>query len=422
MQFTEFVLRNHLHEKSQSAYKSFHSVETALLWVLNDLLCAMDSHESVLLILLDLSAAFDTVDHCILLERLSNRFGIRGSALAWFKSYLTGRFQTVCIQGKTSTPKALTCGVPQGSVLGPLLFTAYTAPLGDIAKRHNVDFHFYADDTQLYLGFKPSNEASTKQKMEACIQDIRVWMAFNFLKLNDSKTEMLVMHPKRKPSREMTDINIGDSSISRSNFARNIGVIFDENLTLERHVRSVTSSAFFHIRNIGLIRKYLNQEATETLVHAFVSSRLDFCNSLLYGLPQWQLKKLQYVQNTAARLITRTRKGDHITPVLEALHWLPIHQRIEFKLLLLVFKSLHDLAPQYLAELLIPHKPSRPLRSCDMQLLVTPRTVSRYGDRAFRTVAPALWNKLPYSIRNCETISSFKNCLKTYLFKCHYTN
>ena len=156
-QVTKHMDDNNLHEIFQSAYKPLHSTETAMLRVKNDILCALDEGNAVLLVCLDLSAAFDTVDHAILLERLEKCIGITGSCLAWFKSYLSNRSQRVLINGATSSPHKLFCGVPQGSVLGPKLFNIYTLPLGDILRKHSSMFHIYADDDNIYLVFKPIN-------------------------------------------------------------------------------------------------------------------------------------------------------------------------------------------------------------------------------------------------------------------------
>ena len=421
--FITYFKDNNLQEKMQSAYKKLHSTETALIRVQNDILCALDRKCAVALVLLDLSAAFDTVDHNILLSRLSSRFGICDNALAWLSSYLTDRKQKVSIQGTSSSSKQLTCGVPQGSVLGPLLFTAYTSPLGDIVRKHNVEFHLYADDTQLYIAFEQTEEGCTaaKAKMEACIQDIRHWMAVNFLKLNDDKTEVIILHSRYQASPTFTSINIGQESITPSNSVRNIGVLFDSNMTLQPHINAMTSSMFNQIRKIGTIRKYLDRKSTEILVHAFVTSRLDYCNSLLYGVSQDQITKLQRVHNTAARIVSRTRKYEHITPVLKSLHWLPVNQRIIFKILLVTFKALHDLAPGYISDLIHKYHPSRTLRSQDRLLLAVPYTsTATYGDRAFAKIAPTLWNGLPIHIRKSENVSVFKTRLKTHLFSQAY--
>ena len=178
-------------------------------------------------------------------------------------------------------------------------------------------------------------------------------------------------------------------------------------------LNSVCRSASLALQNIGKVRKYLNQSATERLVHAFITSKLDYCNSLLFGLPATELQKLQRIQNSDARLVIRSKRSDHITPILRDLHWLPVIARISFKVLLLTYKAMNGFAPSYLTSLLIPYIPRRNLRSASKGLLVVPCSVScTYKDRAFSVIAPKLWNSLPYNIRNAKSVSKFKShCL-----------
>ena len=194
------MTNNNLYEELQSSYRKFYSTETALTCVHNDILRAIDDNKSVLPIMLDLSTAFGIVDHDVLLERLKSGLGICGTALSWFKSYLSGRSQCVLINGTQSKPTALVCGVPQGSVLGPILFPMYRLPLGDIIKRHGMQFQIYAEDCQLYTTFGASDINQTALNMEILIDDIRSWWSDNMLKLNDSKTEMMVISSKFRPS------------------------------------------------------------------------------------------------------------------------------------------------------------------------------------------------------------------------------
>jgi hypothetical protein len=180
-----------------------------------------------------------------------------------------------------------------------------------------------------------------------------------------------------------------------------MGVILDHHLKMSSHVSNICKSASYSLRRIGQIRRYLNPASTEKLVHAFISSKLDYCNSVLHGLPDKDLSKLQRIQNSAARLVTSKNKHEHITPVLLTLHWLPVKKRIVFKILLLTFKVLHGLAPCYLSDLLVVQQPLRKLRSNSNNaiLLTTPRyRTDTYGKRAFSSSAPRLWNKLPTSI------------------------
>ena len=405
-------------EPLQSAYKQHHSTETALLLVHNDILTALDSGQIVLLVLLDLSAAFDTIDHEILLKRLSD-LGIKGTPLKWLCSYLTDRFQSVTVNGKMSLAQLLRFGVPQGSVLGPLLFTIYISPLGQIIRRHKLQFHQFADDNELYLSFKKSNTTSAVSSIEECVNDIKKWMTQNKLKLNDSKTEVILIRSKFDHSPlPLTSINICSSVIETTSSARNIGVIFDDNYTFQQHIITTCRTIHFLLRKIGHIRKYLSQDSCATLVHAVISSKLDYCNSLLYGLPDVHLQRLQRAQNTAARIITRTRKFEHITPILKQLHWLPVSHRIVFKLLLFTYKALNGISPQYLKNLITPRSSLRTLRSSDKCLLHTPKwNLVSYGRRSFSSAAPELWNSLPLDIKTSPNVNIFKRRLKTHIFQ-----
>ena len=286
------MTNNNLYEELQSLYRKFHSTETALTCVHVDIFRAIDDNKSVLLIMLDLSAAFDTVDHDVLLERLKSGLGICGTALNWFQSYLSGRSQSVLINGTQSKPTSLVCGVPQRSVLGPILFTIYM-PLGDIIKRHGMQFHMYADDCQLYTTFEASDINQTALNMEILIDDIRGCYSENMLKLNDSKTEMMVISSKFRPSVHLDHIKIGESRISPSETVRNLGVIMDSNYTMVRHINHKVQESFLKIRELFYYRRYLTDESSKTAVHAYVTWRIDYCNSLHYGLPKELSKNCQ---------------------------------------------------------------------------------------------------------------------------------
>uniref|UniRef100_A0AAR2KHK1 Reverse transcriptase domain-containing protein n=1 Tax=Pygocentrus nattereri TaxID=42514 RepID=A0AAR2KHK1_PYGNA len=416
-QLGSYLQRNQIYEKFQSGFRPHHSTETALVKITNDLLLAADQGCVSLLVLLDLSAAFDTIDHNILLERLEKMVGITGTALSWFKSYLTDRFQFVRVNNIPSNYTKVRYGVPQGSILGPLLFTLYMLPLGKVIRKHNVNFHCYADDTQLFISAKPDDKQRIK-KMEDCVKDVKSWMSHNFLLLNSDKTEVLLLGPKaarNKLSHLM--LNLADFSVTPGSTAKNLGVIIDSDLAFDKHISNVTKTAFLHLRNIAKLRNALSLHDAEKLVHAFITSRLDYCNALLSGCSSSNLNKLQLVQNAAARVLTKTRKFDHISPVLSALHWLPVKFRIDYKILLLTYKALHGLAPEYLRDLISYYEPPRLLRSQGAGFLVVPKIQrSSAGGRAFSYKAPQLWNNLPDNVRDSDTVSIFKSRLKTYLF------
>ena len=377
----------------------------------------MNNKECVILILLDLSAAFDTIDQDRLISRLESRFGVQGSALKWFEAYLSNRSQQVVVGNVLSEPSSLKYGVPQGSVLGPILYTLYTDPIGRIISSHGLNYHLYADDTQLYIPVTLQTQTESTDIVTKCVDDIKSWMTNNKLKLNDDKTELIVFKPQRAEAVDIEHIYVGKTKITDSAVVRNLGVQLDSHLSMEPHINKICQSAYFHLKNIGKIRHLIDKDTCKLLINSFVTSRLDYCNSLLYGVNKGAIDKLQKIQNQAARIITRTKKFEHITPALRALHWLPVEQRIVYKILLMTFKCLHGQAPEYLTSLLHEHKPTRQLRSSASVMLDQPSTKSRFSERASSVCAPMLWNSLSTSTRCCKSVKTFKTHLKTELFR-----
>ena len=205
--------------------------------------------------------------------------------------------------------------------------------------------------------------------------------------------------------------------------ARNLGVLFDENMTLSPHINNACKTAFYYIHNIRRIRKYLTVETTRTVVLAVVLGRLDYCNSLPYGLPMKSISKLQRVQNAAARLITNTPRYDHVTPVLRSLHWLPVEERATFKILTLSFKAIHGLAPDCIQSLVTLRCPSRYSLRRNNERFLKPygqKTLKSLGDRAFAVAAPYLFNALARYIGDEDNFNRFKTLVKKFLFNIAY--
>lgn len=416
----EHLVANNIMEPFQSAYRPQHSTETALIRITNDILLSLDDRKQVLLLLLDLSAAFDTVDHAVLLNRLDHDVGLGGPVLSWFKTYLTDRSQVVHLEGVTTGPTALLHGVPQGSVLGPMLFTLYTLHLGKLISQHGFPYHLYADDCQLLYMSQHLEDQSTSQNLKPCIQSIISWMCQNKLKLNMDKTEALAISSSHKPCM-LTNLDLGPIYVETAEVVRNLGSWFDRHMTLTTNVRKTCTACFMALRKISAIRQYLDRNSTIRLIQAYVTSRLDFNNGILTGLPGKTLNNLQRVQNTCARLICKVPKYHHISPYLMELHWLPVKYRIEYKTLVHCYKSMHNESPHYLTELLQIHQPSRNLRSAVQTTLSVPRVRNvRHGERAFSVVAPKLWNGLNKQVRNSPSTAVFKKSLKTVLFRKAY--
>ena len=387
----------------------------------NDILRTVDHGGVAVLVLLDLSAAFDTIDHSILLYRMRHQLGINGVAHAWFESYLTGRTQRIQIGDAWSLAKFLLYCVHQGSVLGSLLFLIYILPLHHLILSHGLQVHGYADDTQVYLSISdPANPDTTRQectRLESCLTDIHLWMSANKLKLNTDKTEVLVVGTERKLSSfNLTAISVAGCRVLVSDKPiSNLGVSFDRNLSMCNQVHRVVRSAYFHLRSIGLARKMLTVAATKQLVQALVISRLDYCNSLLTGIPTSLMSRLEMVQHRAARLIFRSSGHQSVTVLMKDLHF-PCPLQGPCPSIQVQKWTWSGVFDQYA---LCLH--SSPWLMFSYGLLVEPRSrLKTVGDRAFSVAGPREWNRLPGEIRDCQTLGAFKRMLKTHLFRAAY--
>ena len=373
-------------------------------------------------VLLDLSAAFDTVDHSIMLRRLDSRFHVKGVVHQWMHSYLSGWSSRVIIDGELSDPWPLQYGVPQGSVLGPILFSTYIAPISDIIKSHQIHYILYADDIQLvavYDSNSPDNVQEVLSRLSACIVDISAWMSTNFLKLNSAKTEF-VAFGRSASSLNLTSnlhLTIGDKIIPLSPKIMNLGVCMDSTLRLTPHVDYIVRTCNFHLRNLWRIRRFIDNKTCHHAVRALIISRLDYCNSLFTLLLGKDIKRLKSIQNRAARLVFNVGRATPTMPLLRELHWLPIPQRIQFKLCLHIHKIITSSAPEHLSNCISLYKPSRTLRSSqDTTRLQIPRSNYSFSANRFGVTAPKAWNNIPQHIREMTSTPLFKQHLKTYLF------
>ena len=296
--------------------------------------------------------------------------GIFGTALDWIKSYLSVCSSQVTWAGNVSTPRPIATGLPQGSVLEPLIFSMSTRSLGPVISVHGMSYHWYADDNQLFLSFSPSDTQVSTQ-ISARLRDTQSWMENHHLKLNPGKTELIFFPALTSPFSDFS-ISLGEATVTSYPSARNLRVVMDHRLSLSENITAVTRTCRFFLYNIQWICPFLTTYSTQLLVQAMVLSRLDYCNSLIAGLPASAIRSLQLFQNAAARLIFSIPRYTHTTPLLTDLHWLPVMARIKFKTLVFAYQAVKGSAPTYIQQLIRPYTPARPLRSATSGHLAPP--------------------------------------------------
>lgn len=406
-----------------SAYREHNSTETVLVKLISDILINMDKRLITPLVAIDLSAAFDTVDHTVLINVLQNVFGLRGTALNWAKNYLSGRHTKVQINKSLSREVNLQFSVPQGSCAGPVFYNIYTSTLLSEINRYQTQILGYADDHTLYDSFQADSrlgEQTCVSNLEKCLADIQTWMTKNRLKMNNEKTECIMFGNKVQLDKCITtSITVNDAEIVLQNKIDYLGVPLDETLSMKSFIVKKCKVAAFNLHNIRKIRNCLSQKAAKQIVISLVISHLDYANAILINLPAKTIYPLQRIQNQAAKLILMHNCSDSSADALKELHWLPVKWRIVFKVLCLAFKCVHNQAPDYLQEMFVKSDSNYYcLRSHDKQRFQVPPTQKvNFGDRAFAVDAPKRWNDLPLDLQNCTDFLSFKRKLKTHLFK-----
>lgn len=405
----EHMVTNNLHTPQQFGYKKGHSTEHVILEIVDEVLIGFEKGTATLVTLLDLSAAFDTVDLEKLMHILENHIHTKGTALAWFRSFLFGRHQRVKVGSTTSDLLATKYGVPQGSVLGPVLFNIYIRDLPSFISSFGFDTSSYADDTNTRLKFSLQFQYhNIKQRLPQLLKDLESWMDEHFLKLNPDKTEIILFTPDS--SKKLIGLmHPYTGHIRFKNSVNLLGVNLDDTLTLEPHVNNVISSSYYHLREIGKLRRYLSSEDLLTLTHSVISAKLDYCNVIMFGLHSRLIENLQKVQNAAARFIFKLPKRSSVRDVIRKLHWLRVEQRVVYKILLTVYKRFYCTCPGFLYSLL-------EISNSETMSLKCTYYNTRHGKRAFRYTAPRLWNRLPSDMRKIESLETFKRNLKTYLF------
>ena len=352
-QFVEHCDTQNLSPDYQSAYRSKYSCETALCRLMDDILWNMEKGKVMCLVAMDLSAAFDTVHHGLLLDVLRNYFGVRGVPLEWVKSYLCNRQFKVCVSGNYSNLHTFNFSVPQWSCAGTAFYLNYARTFASIISEEN-SIYGYADDhaiTDPHVHNKHDEESCTS-RLENSLCEIKSWMDENRLKMNTSKTEFILFGSRQQLTKiTLSSLNVAGETVGGASFIKYLGAFLDNNLSMRKHISNICAKATANIVKIKAIRSFLTNETAKTLIVGLVLSHLDANNGILIELADTQPRRLQLVQNYAAKVVCKKRKYDSASECLMTLPWLPVKQWIVFKVATLAYKALNNQAPDYIKNL-----------------------------------------------------------------------
>ena len=417
-QLTSYLLSRDRLSSKQSGNKQWHSTETSVIQTTDEILNAIDKKKLTEVVLLDLSKAFDSIDHQILLAKLQD-IGASRSAIEWFKSYLTSRYQYVRINTTLSTKLPVSSGVPQGSILGPLLFNIYVNDLPSVPE--NCSSQCYVDDTKLLMSFQLHDQHAAIAKMNIDLLRIWNWCFDNQLLLNPDKTK-LVIFGSRQMTAKVSDFRLFllGKELEPVKAARDLGVTLDSNLTYNEHIVSTVSSCMSRLGQINRVKYIFDKRALIIIINALVS-KLFYCSSVWSNTTQANLDKLQAVQNFACRILCGAKKFEHITPLLKGLHWLPIRQQLYFRFAVLVFKCMTRCAPEYLTSKLVRRSAVSTRNTRNNQLLDIPLFRTASGQRTFQYRATSLWNALQPALKLSPSVTVFKRLLRQKLFNDYFT-
>ena len=419
-QLTTHIEGNKMYAKHQSAYRRNHSCETSIFQAVNFIQQSTLERKYVVLVSLDSSSAFDTVDHDLLLQRLEHQCMIKGQALKLLKSYLSNRTYSIKIGSVKSKPRISSYGVPQGSLLGPQFYNLYTSELEDVITECDVNVEMYADDILLLLAFNEEDKKDAESRGNACLQKVKEWMERSFLKLNMDKTVFKLFAPKNGVNDLPYTLRYGTTVLIPSKSVTFLGAKLSESQKLSSFVSEKVRKCNFILRNISHLSDYLPFKSKVTLVTNLILSSLDYCNSALACATDADVRPLRLILNRSVRFIFKIRRTEHITSYLFKLHFLPIEYRIKFKIALMGFKIINNLSPAYLNEEFQMFEPTTTLHlrtGIGRDRTMFDETLIQRRQNTIKTKLIVEWNKLPYEIRTVTTLSSFKNKLKTFYFR-----
>ena len=415
IQLVNYIENNNLYPTYQSSYRQNHSCETALTKLIDDIQTSVINGKNVALVLLDCSAAFDTIDHDILFAKLEDEYGITKKALQLIKSYFQNRSFSTIIKSTKSEPRHLQYGVPQGSLLGPLFYILYTKEIEAIVLKHNLGIMSYADDIQIYAIFDDNEEGMARRKIKICINEIKCWMKDNFLKLNDEKTVIKLFNHKKS---KISDFDvIGETT---KGVIKILGADLNHPWQFNDFIKRKIQTCNYHLRNLYNIRLSLDTQTRILLVTNLILSNIDYCNILLLGAPDTELRPLHLMINKSLRFIYHVNFKDHISPLYKKAHFLPIKKRIQFKACLIAYKIFHYQTPTFFLDDITKFVSTSNMTLREVSGSRDDHTFSidgkRNKEKRLTTLIIREWNSLPLQLRRVAEISLFKSKLKTLLF------
>ena len=412
-QLSSYLSENNILSQYQSGFRSFHSTMTALLEATDDWAFNIDRGYVNAVVFLDLKKAFDTVDHPILLSKLY-LYGVIGNAYELLSSYLDNRTQRCAVNGVISNTCTLTCGIPQGTILGPLLFLLYINDLPNCLS--NSKPRMYADDT--HLTYADNDICSIETSLNQDLSNINRWLIANKLTLNMTKTEFMLIGSRQKLNSlsAFPVLEINGTQLNRVNFTKSLGVLIDENLTWSNHINAITKKISSGIGSIKRISHCVPPATLHTIYHGLVQSHFDYCSVVWGNCAKTLSDKLQRLQNRAVRVLTNTCYDADANQLLNELGWENLETRRQKLKAEMVYKSLNGLAPNYLSSRFIQRSDvitAYNLRDSDGKLAIPlPRT--NYYKNSFGYSGAVLWNSLPSAARQATSLTSFRQLLTNY--------
>ena len=361
-----------------------------------------------------MSKAFDSIHHTTLLDKLLD-VGVSTDALQWFRSYLSNRNQVVRINSTLSDALPLVSGVPQGSIMGPLLFTIYVNDIPTIPK--NCSTECYVDDTKLYMSFGVKECHNAVTAINEDLLRIRDWCFDNGLLLNPEKTKLIVYGSRQMTEKlPQSNISLLGKELTPANTVKDLGVTFDKNLTFNEHTINLVSSCTSALAQISRVKHIFKNELI-TIINALVFSKLYYCSSVWSNTTLSNIQKLQKVQNFAVRIVSNKRKYDHITPALKNLKWLPVQQQLFYRDAILAFKCMTGLAPNYLSSNFVSRGEISKRTTRNSNLLNIPLLRTKTGQRSSTYRIVKIWNDLPSEIKLAKNVKDFKSKLKRHFLQ-----